>query len=89
MVKYGYYDDPRDIDEVLKFLISLLDGSNDVPFPSEQFYFDSLYIDMTQFLQILYFDSLDSDPITLESFRSAGRYQNTAANRAVFAVKEK
>ena len=29
-MKYGYYDDPKDIKAILKPLISMLDGRNDV-----------------------------------------------------------
>ena len=35
LVKYGYYDDPDDVDAVLRPLTSVLDGMSDIPFPAE------------------------------------------------------
>ena len=35
LVKYGYYDDPSDVNDVLKPLIAILDGRSDLPFPKE------------------------------------------------------
>ena len=34
LVRYGYYDDVADINEVMVPLIQLLDGETDVPSPS-------------------------------------------------------
>ncbi len=34
LVKYGYYDDPEDVDDVLRPLTSVLNGFDDIPFPS-------------------------------------------------------
>lgn len=33
LVKYGYYDDLEDINELIPSLLSLLSGKNDKPFP--------------------------------------------------------
>lgn len=33
LVKYGYYDDEEDVDKVLRSIISLLNGFNDLPYP--------------------------------------------------------
>ena len=33
LVKYGYYDDIKDINELIPSLVSLLDGKNDKLFP--------------------------------------------------------
>ena len=33
LVKYGYYDDIRDINELIPPLVSLLNGKNDKPHP--------------------------------------------------------
>ena len=32
LVKYGYYDDPKDVDDVLKPLVDVMNGFNDVAF---------------------------------------------------------
>lgn len=34
LVKYGYYDDPKDVNTVLLPLTSVLSGFNDIPFSS-------------------------------------------------------
>ena len=31
LVRYGYYDDVDDVDECMKYIIKLLDGTTDVP----------------------------------------------------------
>ena len=36
LVKYGYYGNSRDIQELQKPLLTLLDGKNDMPFPTEE-----------------------------------------------------
>ena len=33
LVKYGYYDDPKDVEAVLKPLLKVLNGFTDLPFP--------------------------------------------------------
>ena len=33
LVKYGYYDDPEDVEAVLKPLLKVLNGFTDLPFP--------------------------------------------------------
>lgn len=35
LVKYGYYDDPKDVEAVLRPLLAVLNGFTDVPFSSE------------------------------------------------------
>ncbi len=34
LVKYGYYDDSDDVDDVLRPLMEILSGFSDIPFPS-------------------------------------------------------
>lgn len=33
LVKYGYYDDKEDVEDVLKPLLNVLNGFTDLPFP--------------------------------------------------------
>ena len=35
LVKYGYYDDPKDVDAVLKPLVDVMNGFTDVAFPHD------------------------------------------------------
>ena len=35
LVKYGYYDDPGDVEDVLRPLLEVLNGFTDVPFATE------------------------------------------------------
>jgi inositol 1,4,5-triphosphate receptor type 1 len=35
LVKYGYYDDPGDVEDVLRPLLEVLNGFTDVPFSTE------------------------------------------------------
>lgn len=32
LVKYGYYDDPSDVEDVLQPLVDIMNGFNDLPF---------------------------------------------------------
>ena len=34
LVKYGYYDDPSDVEDVLEPLADIMNGFTDLPFPS-------------------------------------------------------
>ena len=36
LVRYGYYDDIGDVDDCMKHLIKLLDGTTDVPSPGKE-----------------------------------------------------
>lgn len=44
LVRYGYYDDVADINEVMVPLIQLLDGKTDVPSPSRTGHYTFLFI---------------------------------------------
>ena len=36
LVKYGYYDDPDDVDDVLRPLVDVFNGFSDLPFPKAE-----------------------------------------------------
>lgn len=73
LVNYSYYDNCKEIDEVLNLLINLLDGESDAP---------GLGIHKLMIIVCI-------DLHLLCIFDNIGRRTSTPANRAVFAVKKK
>ena len=75
LVKYGYYDDPKDVDAVLKPLVDVMNGFTDVAFTLR-------FKDMDDNLAILVKKQL-------KDFKDSGRFKETDDNLAMFTVKER
>ena len=78
LVKYGYYDDPKDVDAVLRPLTTVLNGLEDRPFPASE----APPRDAEEEYQLQY-------DAQIEHFRKEGRFRETAENTAIFAIKER
>ena len=83
LVNYGYYDDTKDIEDVLTPLINLLDGKSDSPGHSGE------TISTITCIMVVIDASFPLAGEKDEEWIQQGRMKNTAANRAVFAVKMK
>ena len=78
LVKYGYYDDPEDVDDVLQPLTTVLKGLDDLPFPASE----APPPDAPEEYQQQYKDQVDY-------FRKEGRFKESTENGAVFIIKER
>ena len=80
LVKYGYYDDLRDINKLIPPLVSLLNGKNDRPHPDANSVASEPFRDVRNWLlyTILYVLDLQE-----------GRFEDNHINRAVFNMKIK
>ena len=81
LVKYGYYSNSNDINDLISPLISLLDGKYDKPFPSANAEQAQQFIKVRIYLLFIY--------IPLKFNLQEKRFEDNRENRAVFNMKIK
>lgn len=81
LVRYGYYDDIDDVNEVMVPLIKLLDGSTDLPNEGV------CVLGMCVLTYSLVIDSNVEMSEFIAEFKATGRKLDFPDNKAVFEVK--
>lgn len=87
LVKYGYYDDPDDVEEVLRPLVEVMNGKTDLLFPKTAS--GGGAGEFTQGSGVRGQIVGVATGIEETDFNSSGRYKETQQNKAVFTVKER
>ena len=84
LVRYGYYDDIQDVDELLGPLTELLNGETDLP--SER---KSKMKECLIFLMLFNYIYMYIHKVSEEDFRRSTRKKDIPENKGVFNVKVK
>ena len=90
LVKYGYYDDADDVEEVLWPLVEVMNGKTDLLFPETA---GNKAGESSQGSGGHWGQGFETvcvcAGVEQEDFHSSGRYKETQQNKAVFTVKER